>query len=127
MYLLSGVAANCVQAVERGLAPDLTGTETPYKFGYAALVVTGAQRIASGPGMQHADLLKYLLASGAPPDVEDIVGYTALHHATMKDDSKLDLARILLENGADPNHRTRYGSVPILEWVPVDCHTRARI
>lgn len=105
----------CVQMVESGLAPDLEGSETPYKFGYIALVVTGALRIASGPGMDHVELLKYLLKAGAPPDVEDIAGYTALHHATMQEGSRVDLARILLENGADPNHRTRYGSTPILE------------
>ena len=65
--------------------------------------------------MEHVELLKFLLARGAPPDVEDVVGYTALHHATQHQGSRVDMARILLENGADPNHQTRYGGVPILE------------
>ncbi|TCD62460.1 hypothetical protein EIP91_006830 [Steccherinum ochraceum] len=111
----TGDLAAVRRAVTTGVAPDLTGSETPYKFGYVALVVTGAQRLRATSWMRHIDLLKFLLASGAPPDVEDIVGYTALHHATMKDDSRVDMARILLEKGADPNHQNRYGAVPILD------------
>ncbi|KAH8093086.1 ankyrin repeat-containing domain protein [Cristinia sonorae] len=111
-----GRAGEVKAAMELGWSPDLNAAETPYKLGYCALVILGAQRIHSGPpGTDHTELLKYLLRSGAPPDVEDIAGYTALNHATMNYGSKVDLARILLENGANPNHRTRYGAVPILD------------
>ncbi|TCD62461.1 hypothetical protein EIP91_006831 [Steccherinum ochraceum] len=112
------------KVVEDKTAPDLKGSETAYKFGYVAFVVMGAQRLVSGPNMQHVPLLKYLLQAGAPPDVEDIVGYTALNHITMQAGSDVRLARILLENGADPNHRTRYGAIPILDCFTtnqVDC------
>ncbi|CAL1697526.1 unnamed protein product [Somion occarium] len=102
-----------IRAVELGQAPDLTSAETPFKFGYATLVVAGAQRTVLAPGgMRHTDTLKYLLNKGCPPDVEDIVGYTALHHATQKM-YQPELARLLLENGANVNHRNRYGEVPI--------------
>lgn len=112
-----------MKMVEAGVAPDLTGTETPYKFGYATIVVSGAQRVEivqpSGTTTKpdHISVLKYLLSCGTPPDVEDIVGYTALHHATMNANAKLDLARTLLEKGADVNHRNKYGEVPLFGYV----------
>lgn len=102
--------------VESGQAPDLTGTETPYKFGYCTLVIAGAQRGAAAcPGSNHPATLNFLLSRGAPVDSEDIVGYTALHHATQNTSGgALALARILLSSGANVNHRNRYGEVPIL-------------
>jgi hypothetical protein len=101
--------------VEDGSAPDLTGTATAFKFGYATLVVAGAQRIQSGPSpLQHAEMLKYLLSRGCPPDVEDIAGHTALSHVTMGSVSLPELARLLLEIGADVNHQDRYGCTPIM-------------
>jgi hypothetical protein len=106
----------CSQAVESGSAPDLSGTETPFKLGYAALVVLGAQRIVGGPpgSSQHVQVLKYLVDRGVPVDAPDILGYTALHHTTMNT-ARLDLARILLEAPAraNVNHRDRLGRVPI--------------
>jgi hypothetical protein len=80
------------------------------------LVIAGAQRLQSGPAgaMRHEETLKYLLSCGTPPDSADIVGHTALHHATMTNLSKIPLARVLLENGANVNHQNRYGEVPML-------------
>jgi hypothetical protein len=104
------------QAVESGSAPDLAATETPFKLGYAALVVLGAQRLVDGPpgSSKHVQVLKYLVDRGVPVDVPDILGYTALHHITMNA-ARLDLARILLETPAraNANHRDRLGRVPM--------------
>jgi ankyrin repeat protein len=58
--------------------------------------------------------IKYLVSAGAPVDVEDIVGLTALHIATFGHAVKLDIARLLLQSGANVNHQDRYGSVAIL-------------
>ena len=60
-------------------------------------------------------VLSYLLAKGLHPDVPDIMGYTALDHATMNTNCKLDLARILLKapNPANPNHQNLRGMVPL--------------
>ncbi|TBU44049.1 hypothetical protein BD309DRAFT_863131 [Dichomitus squalens] len=102
--------------VEGGKAPPLDGTETPYEYGYAMLVVSGGQRMIGGPSgvkVDHKATLRYLLEHGAPPDVPDIVGYTALHHVCMAH-SRPDLARILLEHGADPNSQDKFGSVPLM-------------
>ncbi|KAI0629801.1 ankyrin [Trametes polyzona] len=103
------------RAVEAGDAPDILGAETPHHYGYALLTVYGAQRIMGGsPGaMDHAATLRYLLQQGAPPNLPDILGYTALHHASMVRPLP-DLARILLENGADPNVQDRFGRVAIM-------------
>jgi MYND finger/Ankyrin repeats (many copies) len=98
--------------VEAGNAPDLEGTETPFKFGYATITVAGAQRV-TGPIMRHFDLLKYLISRGLPVDVPDIVGFTALAHAVMNQFPQLNLARVLLEAGADVNYQNRYGEVAL--------------
>jgi hypothetical protein len=58
--------------------------------------------------------IKYLISAGAPVDLQDIVGLTALHIATLGHAVKLDIARLLLQSGANVNHQDRYGSVAIL-------------
>ncbi|KAG5651267.1 hypothetical protein H0H81_009260 [Sphagnurus paluster] len=101
--------------VDSGTAPDLEGTEMPYKFGYATLVVSGAQRIVPQAATNHAGVLKYLISRGLPVDVPDIVGYTALSHALTSDSVQLELGRLLITAGkADVNHRNRYGEVTVL-------------
>ncbi|KAJ6558131.1 ankyrin repeat-containing domain protein [Mycena capillaripes] len=104
------------EAVQRGAAPDLMGTETPFKTGYASLLILGAQRVKDGPpgSLLWLETLKYLFSMGLPPDVEDIVGFTALHHATTSPVPTEDLTRCLLENGANVNHRNRYGEISLL-------------
>lgn len=75
----------------------------------------GAQRIRGGPpgSLRHLDVLKYLLQCGAPPDLADISGHTALHHACTPPDGNFELTKALLEGGANPNAQNRYGEVPI--------------
>ncbi|KAJ7912521.1 hypothetical protein B0H13DRAFT_2007055 [Mycena leptocephala] len=104
------------EAVERGAAPDLMGTETPFKTSYASILILGAQRVRDGPpgSLRHLETLRYLFSKGLPADVEDIVGFTALHHATTSPVPKEDLTRCLLENGANVNHRNRYGEICLL-------------
>jgi hypothetical protein len=106
--------------VEAGASPDLSGTETSYQLGYASLVVLGAERVTEAPrgGKQWSETLSFLLSKGMPPDVEDVMGYTALDHATMSSHRKLDLARYLLTSphsggAANVNHQHRRGIVPI--------------
>ncbi|KAJ7186842.1 ankyrin repeat-containing domain protein [Mycena filopes] len=104
------------EAVEKGAAPDLMGSETPFKTGYASLVILGAQRVSHGPpgSRQFKQTLEYLFSKGMPPDVEDIAGFTALHHATTSPIPKDDLTRCLLDHGANVNHRSRYGEISLL-------------
>ncbi|CCM05818.1 uncharacterized protein FIBRA_08052 [Fibroporia radiculosa] len=123
--LLKQFALNCffgqiqeVKAmVESGRAPDLSGTETPFKFGYCTLVVMGSQRGAadiSGGTERFVNTLKFLLAHGAPTDVEDVVGHIVLHHSAQYcQGCTVVLMRMLLAAGANPNHRNKYGEVPI--------------
>ncbi|KAJ6632557.1 hypothetical protein B0H10DRAFT_2427203 [Mycena sp. CBHHK59/15] len=112
----TGDYARVKKEVEGGSAPDLAGSETAYKSGYATLVILGAQRVQDGPpgSMRHLETLNYLFSKGLPPDSEDIVGFTALHHATTSPVQKVDLVRCLLEHGANVNHRSRYGEISLL-------------
>lgn len=95
------------------------GTETPFKLGYASLAILGSQRIYLGPpgSMRYLETLRYLFSKRVPVDVEDIVGLTALHHATTSQvPTKDELIRCLLEHGANVNHRNRYGEVDDLSF-----------
>jgi ankyrin repeat protein len=80
--------------------------------------MNGAARSRGGPpgAGQHAGTLKYLLLRGAPPNVPDIAGLTALHHAATTPPPAA-VVRVLLENGGDPNARNRYGEVPFMSAV----------
>ncbi|KAG8922314.1 hypothetical protein FRC02_011949 [Tulasnella sp. 418] len=112
--------------IERGDAPDIESYTTAYKWSWIMLVVHGSQRLRPVPSVerepgvkyaeqehvQHADALRYLISVGALLNLQDIAGYTALHHATITM-SVPHMARILLEAGADPNIPDKYGSPPI--------------
>ncbi|KAF7361381.1 hypothetical protein MSAN_01170900 [Mycena sanguinolenta] len=104
------------EAVERDTAPDLKGTETAFELGYASLIVLGAHRVKFGPPgtLRHLETLQYLFSKGLPVDVEDIVGYTALHHTSSAEFPRDDLTRCLLQHGANVNHQNRYGEIPLL-------------
>jgi len=57
-----------------------------------------------------------LLSKGAPVDLEDIAGRTALNHAIMYPGiQRMDTIRVLLEQGADVNHQGRFGGVVLTE------------
>ncbi|KAG9310831.1 ankyrin repeat-containing domain protein [Chiua virens] len=108
------------QAVESGTAPDLTIAETPFQLSFVSLAALGAQRIrfypsgnGDAPPMRHLDIVSYLVASGASPDIPDISGHTALHHACTPPIGQPVMAKRLLECGANVNAQNRYGEVPI--------------
>jgi hypothetical protein len=63
--------------------------------------------------MRHLDILGYLISSGAPPDIPDISGHTALHHACTPPVGHAKITKVLLEKGANVNAQNRYGEVPI--------------
>ena len=114
--------------METGKAPPLTGTETPLKFGYALLVVTGSQRVSvprDDPNKpRHSETLKFLLEHGCPPDTQDVCRLTALCRATEIPSSNVDLARMLIVHGANVNNRDIYGATPIFPAV-MTAHSKA--
>jgi ankyrin repeat protein len=48
-----------------------------------------------------------------------VAGYTPLHHCLTMYGTKttMAMARVLLDRGADPNARTRFGNTPLCECV----------
>ncbi|KAG6905929.1 hypothetical protein DXG01_016861 [Tephrocybe rancida] len=109
------------QVVEQGFSPPLGATETPFKFGYASLVIHGAQRMEPGSNTSHLSTLKYLISHGVSLDIPDIAGLTALHHALLirsldpaiDQPIILDLVRELLKSSTNINAQTRYGETPL--------------
>ncbi|KAG5350369.1 hypothetical protein C0989_011325 [Termitomyces sp. Mn162] len=101
------------QHLSKGTASKLDATETPYEFGYATLVISGAQRVHSHDKTDHVGTLRFLVAQGLPVDIPDIAGLTALHHSVIGQSLKVDLIRELLKSGANVDHQNRYGEVPL--------------
>ncbi|KAG6827252.1 hypothetical protein H0H92_012613 [Tricholoma furcatifolium] len=100
-----------------GSAPPLSGSETPYEFGYATLIVSGAQRLLdSRVKSDHLATLKFLISRGLPLDIPDIAGLTALHHIFISsaDQFPVHLLKELLKAGANVNAQNKYGEVPLL-------------
>ncbi|KAJ7733478.1 hypothetical protein B0H16DRAFT_1468069 [Mycena metata] len=93
------------QAIDAGVSPDLNGTETPFLYGYATILVLGAQFL---------ETLECLLSMGAPADLGDIVGCTVLHHSNTLMVPKEDLFRCIITHGADPSRKNRFGEVCLL-------------
>ncbi|KAJ7153701.1 hypothetical protein C8R46DRAFT_912265 [Mycena filopes] len=105
-------------AIDSDSAPLLSGTETPFEYGYASLAVFGAQRVKKGrPGsLRYAEMLGLLIANGLAVNRADIMGNTALHHATRSQASPRTeiLLRSLVTAGARIDGRNRFGEVCIL-------------
>lgn len=109
-----------------GNALPLSQKESAYEFGYASLIVTGAQRIAPKPGgsvaPEHLAVLELLISRGLPLSVPDIGGYTALHHCVLLTSemhssfdkvTKEKVIRKLLTSGADISYQNRWGDTPL--------------
>ncbi|MDX6770334.1 MAG: ankyrin repeat domain-containing protein [Elusimicrobiota bacterium] len=57
----------------------------------------------------HVEVVRLLLEKGANPNLDDAVGFTAIHHAVANPAPNVEVVRLLLENGADPTMtRQRY-------------------
>ncbi|KAI0041529.1 hypothetical protein FA95DRAFT_1641612 [Auriscalpium vulgare] len=117
----AGMVSEVSKAIGNGSAPRLDGTATPFRLGYAALVVLGSQRLEEGPpgSGYHVETLKCLLAHGCPPDVPDICRCTALQHACMITFTNPTLISTLLAHGASPNHQDIYGRTSV--WGAMMC------
>ncbi|KAG6877910.1 hypothetical protein C0993_002396 [Termitomyces sp. T159_Od127] len=99
--------------LNEGTAPKLDGTETTYEFGYATLIISGAQRVQPSERTDHVATLRFLVSQGLPVDVPDIAGLTALHHCVIGQILNVELLRELLKSGANVDHQNRYGEVPL--------------
>jgi tetratricopeptide (TPR) repeat protein len=88
------------------------------KLPLTSLIVSGAQRFVKGPlTPQFEEILKLVLENGwCRVDALDIAGYSALSHATGHHPT-LELAKILLEYGADPSSRNRMGATPLFTAI----------
>lgn len=68
---------------------------------------------------EHSKILQKLIDLGAKISARDVAGYTPLHHCLTAYGNKqtLDMAKILLKSGADPNLQNRFGASPLFECV----------
>ncbi|KIM23535.1 hypothetical protein M408DRAFT_252994 [Serendipita vermifera MAFF 305830] len=100
--------------------PNLRATETSYKWGYISLASNGSRCIRTlSQFSPFIPTLLFLIGSGAPVDLPDIAGLTALHHVAMNNRVG-EVLQILLAAGANPNIRDIYGTSPLHGAVQYD-------
>ncbi|HZI62387.1 MAG TPA: ankyrin repeat domain-containing protein [Pyrinomonadaceae bacterium] len=63
--------------------------------------------------IQRDDIVKTLLENGASVDPVDTFGNSPLWVAVMNASSNLDVVRLLVQSGADPNRKNQAGVAPI--------------
>ena len=71
------------------------------------------------PSPTHMECVKFLVKRGAQLDSKDVAGHTCVHYCTGKFGSKetCEMAKYLLEKGADINMKNRFGATPLFEAV----------
>ncbi|SDD41546.1 ankyrin repeat domain-containing protein [Kordiimonas lacus] len=96
-------AAFMVEAIEAG---DDAGVAEALMLGVPAdtLDFTDRPVLALAARLGHGVIVERLLAAGAPVDQPDAIGFTPLMEAVR--DGQLETATLLLEAGADANHRS---------------------
>lgn len=82
------------------------------KLPLTSLIISGAQRMHYLPHhslpLKHEEIMEMVVQNGwCRVDAKDIAGYTALHHIASRH-ANLELARQLLEFGANPNNKNRF-------------------
>jgi len=89
-------------------------------------VVLGAKALyGSQISTGHIKILEKILEYGARMDVHDVKGMTPLYYSVCQDSRDKDnlnrtimtMARMLLEKGANPNLRNRFGGVPLIQCM----------
>ncbi|KAJ2156862.1 hypothetical protein GGF46_004903 [Coemansia sp. RSA 552] len=99
--------------------------ETRLRMPAMEVVIAGAQYYvghAAAEGHRarrtdHEACLRFLGEVGVDVDSEDVAGFTAFMRGSQTAHSRLDLARVLLDMGADVNHRSRFGGVALHEAI----------
>jgi hypothetical protein len=81
-------------------------------FDINGLDENGSTALHIGARAKNMPLLKYLCASGAHPDTQDIFGMTPLHYAAQANDVKV--LTCLIKLGADPNRRNNNDQTPVM-------------
>merc|ERR1719383_696004 len=111
---------------------QLKRRETLLQIGAIFHVIIGARTLYEGnpmlpliiamrgkPEMNHMKIFDKLLELGAEVNVHDSAGYTPLHHCltSVGNNATLQMAKVLLKKGANPNAINRFGAPPIIECV----------
>jgi hypothetical protein len=110
----------------RGLHDLLERRELVLNMAPLHAVTTGTRLLTNGvllpavcDAADHCGVVEALLAAGARIDARDIMGCSALHHATayVGNTVSLRVARILLLHGANINAQNRLGNTPLHDPV----------
>jgi len=126
LRLLLARGADTQVRVKKGTVPPETGANaldlacsSRHAEAVKLLLERGVSLDKTGRPMINAamdgslDIVKLLVAQGAPVAVADPLGYTALMHATLTENGNAELLKLLLERGAEPNAKARDGNTAL--------------
>ncbi|KAJ2900708.1 hypothetical protein IWW38_000383 [Coemansia aciculifera] len=121
-YEEQGMSA--AQCVTQATAEYQDMRETRLRMPAMEVVIAGAQYYVGRKPLSslhashtpdHEECLQFLHDIGVAVDATDVAGFTAFMRASQTSQSRLDLAEVLLDMGADVNHRSRFGGVALHE------------
>ncbi|KAJ2695435.1 hypothetical protein H4218_005232 [Coemansia sp. IMI 209128] len=120
-YEAQGLSA--AECVAQATASYQDMRETRLRMPAMEVVIAGAQYYVSRKRPpshgwhvpDHKQCLEFLCDIGVEVDAVDVAGFTAFMRASQTSHSRLDLAQVLLDMGADVNHRSRFGGVALHE------------
>ncbi|MBC8185256.1 ankyrin repeat domain-containing protein [candidate division KSB1 bacterium] len=89
------------------------------ELGWTPIHIVSAQGIGTVP--EHTEITRLLISKGADVNSIDLTEFTPLHLiAAHGSKEALEVAKLLLENGADPNIRSKFGgdmgTTPLMLW-----------
>ncbi|KAJ2744497.1 hypothetical protein GGI20_002935 [Coemansia sp. BCRC 34301] len=125
-----GQGMSAAECVSKATAEYSNMRETRLRMPAMEVVIAGAQYYAGGRKRptsssnnhahhlpDHEQCLRFLHDIGVIVDATDVAGFTAFMRASQTWHSRLDLAEVLLEMGANVNHRSRFGGVALHEAI----------
>ena len=119
---VAAVRSALAAAAGAAAAPLLTRRHTPIRMTALHYCVAGSRSLGVLPAPQaaradHLAVARALLDAGAPAEARDVLGMTALHHATTSvfSPQSLAIAGLLVARGASVSPRNRAGRTPLIE------------
>ncbi|KAI6125917.1 ankyrin [Pisolithus croceorrhizus] len=110
------------EILSRADAPDIKGSETPFQLGHKCLPPCNPE---------HLRIVEYLVQFGAPLDLPDIAGHTALHHAFSLffalQGGDAELTDLLMEHGANMDIQDANGDSPRKMYIIFGAEVTATI
>ena len=115
MRLYKAIKAADLDLVSELVSNDPVTLSEKNERGWTPLHVISAQ--GAGTVKKHSEIAQLLISKGADVNAQDNNGFTPLHLIAINGSREsLSVAKVLLQNGANPNVVSKFKTTPLLMW-----------